>query len=149
MVRVGMVGALVCSTTSAAAVFGQRSMPPVKAGVMVDDHYILALAAADTFLHAWAARDVTEARAVLTPAATARYSPDELATLIQGTSSPHHESFEIGPGARLSPTKYAFDVIEYLYMTNMGANDPRPKPARLVVVQTGPETWLVDEFPDS
>lgn len=136
---------VLAALVSSSSVWAQRGSSPV----IVDDNYILALNAADEFLHAWATRDAVAGRATLTPAAIKRHSPDDLAMVFQGVSSPHHESFEIGPGRRLSATKYAFDVIEYAYMTKMGARDPRPTPARIVVVQVAPEKWLVDEFPDS
>jgi hypothetical protein len=132
---------LVLSSLAAA----QRTTPEI----IVDDNYILALSAADQFAFAWAFRRADEGRALLTPAALRRYSAEDLTTLLQGVSSPHHESFEIGPGRQLSPTKYAFDLIQYEYLTKMGVRGPRPKPARLVVVEVAPEQWLVDEFPDS
>jgi hypothetical protein len=124
----------------------QRTTTPE---IVVDDSYILALSAADQFAFAWAFRRADEGRATLTPAALRRHSPEDLTTLLQGVSSPHHESFEIGPGRKLSPTKYAFDVIQYDYLTKMGVRGPRPKPSRLVVVEVAPGQWLVDEFPDS
>jgi hypothetical protein len=136
--------ALVLAASSSA--WAQRPPAPT---IPVDDHYILALSTADQFLHAWATRDADAGRATLTPAVITRYSADEIATLFQGVSSPHHESFEIGPGHALSPAKYAFDVIQYEYLTNMNFHGSRRRPARLVVVQVEPDTWLVDEFPDS
>jgi hypothetical protein len=136
--------ALMLAMSSSA--WGQRAQAP---SIRVDDHYILALGAADRFLHAWATRDADLGRTTLAPAALARYSAEQTATLFQGVSSPHHESFEIGPGHALSPTKYAFDIIQYEYLTNMHVNQPRPTPARLVVIQVAADTWLVDEIPAS
>ena len=134
---------LALAFAASASLLAQRTALPSP----VDDHYILALSAADEFLHAWATRDVEAGRATLTPAAVGRYSAEGLATLIQGVSSPHHESYEIGPGHRETPTKYVFDVIQYEYLTNMNVNEPRPAPARLVVVEIAPNSWRIDEFP--
>src|SRR5476649_354165 len=106
-VRAGALAVLLASSSSAGA---QRA--PARA-VRVDDGYILALSAADQFLHAWVNRDAVEGRATLTPAAVARVPADQLTTYFQGVSSPHHESFEIGPGHKMSPTSYSFDVIQY------------------------------------
>jgi hypothetical protein len=131
---------------ASSSAWAQRPPAP---SIPVDDHYILALSTADHFLHAWATRDADAGRTTLTPAAIARYSAEQIAMLFQGVSSPHHESFEIGPGHALSPTKYAFDVIQYEYLTNMNFHGSRRRPARLVVVEVKPNTWLVDEFPDS
>jgi hypothetical protein len=130
---------------SSSLVAAPRAEPPI----IVDDHYILALSTADQFLHAWAFRSADEGRTVLTPAAIRRHSAEELTMLFQGVSSPHHESFEIGPGHKISPTKYAFDIIEYEYLTNMNSSGPRPKPSRLVVVEVASGKWLVDEFSES
>ena len=140
------VCALALALTASSSAWAQRA--PATA-IPVDDHYILALSAADQFLHAWATRDAAAGRATLTAAAIKRYSAEQLAALFQGVSSPHHESFEIGPGHALSPTKYVFEIIQYEYLTNMNFKGPRPRPARLVVVQVTPDTWLVDEFPGS
>jgi len=122
--------------------------PASSAAVTVDDGYILALGVADGFMHAWAARDLAAAKTLLSPAALKKHSAGDLASLIQGTSSPHHQSYEIGPGRKLSAAKYAFDVIEYDYLTGMNAHDPRPTPSQIVVIQSGANAWLVDEFPD-
>ena len=140
------VCALVLALAASSSAWAQRA--PATA-TRVDDHYILALSAADQFLHAWATRDVDAGRATLTPAALKRYSAEEITTFFQGVSSPHHESFEVGPGRAVSPTTYEFDVIQYEYLTNMNFSGPRPTPARLVVVQVTPDTWLVNEFPHS
>src|SRR5579862_3404705 len=120
---------------SSSVAFSQRGAPTI----IVDDNYILALSTADQFAYAWAFRRADDGRALLTPAALRRYSNDALTTLLQGASSPHHESFEIGPGHKLSSTKYAFDVIQYEYLTKMNVRGPRPKPSRLVIVEVGPE----------
>ena len=141
-----IITASVLALTTLAAVSAAARQRPSPA-LVVDDGYILALATADQFAYAWAFRHADEGRALLTPAALGRYTPDALATLLSGVSSPHHESFEIGPGRKLAPTKYAFDLIQYDYMTKMGFSGPRPKPGRIVVVEAAPERWLVDEFP--
>jgi hypothetical protein len=136
---------VLAAAVAASLAFAQNASPRVT----VDDNYILALATADEFLHAWAHRDADAGRTLLTPAALQRNAADQVTTMFQGTSSPHHESYEIGPGRRLTATKYAFDVIQYEYLTGMNASDPRPTPSHLVVVEVAPGRWLVDEFPAS
>jgi len=130
---------------SAPLVWAQRG---AARAAVVDDEYIVALSTADQFMHAWATRNVDEGRSTLTPAALKQHSANEIATVFEGVSSPHHESFEIGPGRRLSATSFAFDMIKYEYLTNMNFKGPRPRPVRLVVVRVTPERWLVDAFPD-
>lgn len=139
-----LASVLVLALISAAPLPLASAAPPA---VIVDDHYILALSTADDFLHAWAHRDADAGRRLLTPAALQRAGADDITAMFQGTSSPHHESFEVGPGRKLSPTKYAFDVIQYEYLAGMNAHDPRPAPSRLVVVEVSPGRWLVEEFP--
>lgn len=143
----------VCAAVSVAPALASTNAPARRPSaaqaVTVDDNYILALSTADDFLHAWAQRDAAAARALLTPAAIKRQTSDELTQRLVGVSSPHHESYEVGRGRKLSATRYAFDVVLYQYLTDMGANGPRPAPSRIVVVEVSPGRWLVDSFPDA
>jgi hypothetical protein len=89
-----------------------------------------------------------DARALLTRELAARYSADDLTSMLSGVSSPHHESFEVGPGKKLSGARvsFSFDVILYEYYTGMKSG-PRPAPSTIVVVEAEPGKWLVDKLP--
>ena len=119
----------------------------VNPSVMVDGKYVLALSTVDHFLSAWQERRQDDARALLTRELTGRYSADDLASMLSGLSSPHHEAFEVGSGKPLSATRFAFDVIYYEYYTGMTSHTPRPTPSTIVVVEAKPGTWLIDKLP--
>jgi hypothetical protein len=114
---------------------------------IVDQDYILALSTANRFLCAWQLRRQDEARSVLTRELINRYSSDELSSILSGLSNPHHQSFEVGSGRRLSGRRYAFEVILYEHYTGTKYHRERSKPSRIVLIKVGPEKWLVDRLP--
>lgn len=144
-----LAGALAALALSGSApVSAQPSPRPTGAAAVVDGSYVQALAAANSFLVAWARRDAEGGIKLLTPAAVRRYPKDDLVSYFVGTSSPTNTSFEVGSGRMVAPTRYVFKVILYRYLNGMDAQ-PHPKPASLIVVRSDAGTWLVDNLPEA
>jgi len=114
---------------------------------VVDEDYVLALSTANHFLCAWQLRKQDEARSLLSHELINRYSADELSSILSGLSNPHHQSYEVSLGRRLSAKRYAFDVILYEHYTGTKYHNERPRSSRIVLVRVGPEKWLVDKLP--
>src|SRR5437868_13378646 len=68
---------------------------------MVDQDYVLALAAADRFLCAWRLRDQDAGLALVSDRLKRRRGEKELRSYLSGLSNPHHAAFEVSAGRRL------------------------------------------------
>ncbi|MDA2931462.1 hypothetical protein MYX84_16205 [Acidobacteria bacterium AH-259-O06] len=115
----------------------------------VDQDYVLALSTANKFLSAWQTRDQAAGLSLLSPSLRSRDSEDELRLYISGLSNPYHASFEIGPGEQLPDGRFAFEVRLYEHYRGQRIQERRlrPTPSRIVLIQIGPEDWLVDQLP--
>ncbi len=114
---------------------------------VIGEDYVLALSTANRFLCAWQMRGQEEGLALLSSRLKSKYSEDDLRFYISGISNPHHAAFEVGPGKCLPDGRYVFEVRFYQHYTSEKESFPRPEPMKIVLVQTGPEDWLVDELP--
>ncbi|MHB8653416.1 MAG: hypothetical protein ACYDA9_06010 [Terriglobia bacterium] len=117
------------------------------AGNLIDQDYVLALSAADQFMVAWATRNQDDGLALLSPRLKNKFPEDYFRYYISGLSNPHHEAFEVGRGKRLSSGGFSFPVVMYMHYTGQKENISPPKPLTIVMIQAGPESWLVDELP--
>lgn len=113
----------------------------------VDQDYILALTAADQFMYAWATRNQDDGLALLSPRLKNRFPEDYFRYYLTGLSNPHHQAFEVGRGKRLPSGAFSFPVAMYEHYSGQKENVEHPKPLSIVVIQSGPESWLVDELP--
>ena len=76
-----------------------------------------------------------------------KFPEEYLRSYITGISNPHHQAFEVGRGQRLPSGAFAFPVTMYEHYSGQTAAVEHPKILRIVVMQAGPESWLVDELP--
>ena len=107
----------------------------------------MALSAANQFLYAWATRNQYDGLALLSPKLKDKYPEEYLRSYISGVENPHHQAFEIGRGKRLAPGRVSFSVALYEHYTGQKENIGQPKTLTIVLIQSGPENWLVDELP--
>jgi len=113
----------------------------------INQDYVLALSAANQFLYAWATRNQYDGLALLSPKLKNKYPEEYLRSYISGVENPHHQAFEIGRGKRLASGGFSFPVAMYEHYTGQKEPDQHPKPLAIVLIQSGPDNWLVDELP--
>jgi hypothetical protein len=113
----------------------------------LDQDYVLALTAADQFMTAWATRNQSDGLDLLSPRLKNKFPEDYFRYYLSGLSNPHHQAFEIGRGKRLPSGAYSFPVEMYLHYSGQKETVQIPKPLTIVLIQSGPESWLVDELP--
>lgn len=118
-----------------------------RAADVIDQDYVLALTAADQFMFAWATRNQDDGLALLSPRLKNKFPEEYFRYYLTGLSNPHHQAFEVGRGKRLPSGEFSFPVAMYMHYTGQKENIGHPKPLTIVVIQTGPESWLVDEMP--
>jgi hypothetical protein len=137
-----LLGLIILATSSAPAQ-GTRS----RAEDVINQDYVLALTAADQFMYAWATRNEPDGLALLSPRLKNKFPEDYFRYYISGLSNPHHQAFEVGRGKRLPSGAFSFPVAMYMHYTGQKENIGHPKPLTIVVIQAGPESWVVDELP--
>lgn len=113
----------------------------------IDQDYVLALTASDQFMFAWATRNQADGLALLSPRLKNKFPEDYFRYYFSGLENPHHQAFEIGRGKRLPSGAFSFPVAMYLHYSGQKESVANPKPLTIVVIQSGPESWLVDELP--
>jgi hypothetical protein len=104
----------------------------------VNRNYVMALAAADRFLHAWQSQDQESGLVMLSDAAKEHSSEDKLQQFFSPGES---GAYQISAGKRLKPGRYAFPVALF-----SDSGKPRRRFAEIVVVRTGKD-WVVDRLP--
>jgi hypothetical protein len=114
---------------------------------VIDQDYVQALSAANHFLTAWATRNEEDGLALLSLQLKNKYPEEYFRYYISGLSNPHHQAFEMGRGKRLSSGHFAFPVVMYECYTGLKEIHNQLKPLTIVVVQSSPDAWLVDELP--
>lgn len=112
-----------------------------------DQDYVLALTVADQFMFAWATRNQDDGLALLSPRLKNKFPEDYFRYYLTGLSNPHHQAFEVGRGKRLPSGAFSFPVTMYEHYSGQKETVAHPKPLAIVVIQSGPESWLVDELP--
>ena len=118
-----------------------------RAGDAIDQDYVLALTVADQFMFAWATRNQDDGLALLSPRLKGKFPEEYFRYYLTGLSNPHHQAFEVGRGKRLPSGNFSFPVAMYEHYTGQKESVEHPKPLTIVVIQSGPESWLVDELP--
>jgi len=137
-----LLGMIMLATNPAPPQTAKRSM-----GGQINQDYVLALSAVDQFMVAWATRNQDDGLALLSPRLKNKFPEDYFRYYITGLSNPHHQAFEVGRGRRLPSGDYSFPVAMYMHYTGQKETNGPPKSLTIVVVQAGPENWLVDELP--
>ena len=117
-----------------------RNKPGPSVGT--DSNYILALAAANRFLHAWQALDYETGLVMLTDNAKRDISEPRLQAFL---SPGPQAAFELARGKKLHSRRYAFPVV--LFGVRQDGKTIRPRLSELVVVRTGKDDWAIDKLP--
>jgi hypothetical protein len=109
--------------------------------------YLNALQAADGFAWAWAHRDASAGAMLVAPALRAKLGQSALATYFQGTSTPQHWAFEIGPGTRAGASAFRFPVRLLSYLP-AGGGFTQATASRIMVLSKGAGGhWYVATLP--
>ncbi len=114
------------------------SHPPKQADAS-DPGYVLALAAANHFLHAWQMGDLENGTVLLSDHIRHTQNPDQLE---QFFSTGEDRAFEITRGHG-HQGRYSFPVVR---VTSRGSHVTR-KFSEIILVETGKNDWVVDKLP--
>jgi hypothetical protein len=104
-----------------------------------DSGYVLALAAADRFLHAWQIGDIENGMVQLSDKVRRSENADKVE---QFFSDPKDRAFEITRGNG-QPGRYHFPVV---LVWTQGSRITR-RVSELILVETGKNDWVVDKLP--
>jgi hypothetical protein len=113
--------------------------------VVVDPDYVIALSAANHFLHAWQTNDQETGILMLTDRLKQKTSQDLLSVFFSSTSYAR-QSFEIGRGRKLGPGRYRFPVTLF-QNSGKATKMMRPQSSTLVVIRAGKDDWAIDRLP--
>jgi hypothetical protein len=115
-------------------------------GAPVDQDYVLALATADHFLHAWQTQDEEAGLLMLTDRIRQRTSEDLVRSFFSSPTNPR-TSYEIGHGKKLASGRYEFPVALYQPSPRNGHKWMLPLTSTLIVVRSGKSEWAIDNLP--
>ena len=141
LIRIVVASLLLLALSPAPAPAKSRVSPPP-----VDQDYVVALAAADCFLHAWQTEDEEAGILMLTDRLKQRSSEDAVHDFFTGPES-KRTSYEIGRGRKLSAGRYEFPVALFLSPSQNGPRWTRPQASALIVVRSGRADWAIDRLP--
>jgi hypothetical protein len=109
--------------------------------------YLTALQTLNSFAASWANRNA--AAGAVTVAATVRkkVGASALQTYFQGTSSPQHWAYEIGPGTLVRPGAYRFPIRLLSYLESGGGFIQKASPSQVTVSKSTDGRWYVANLP--
>jgi hypothetical protein len=122
-----------------ATVWSGAHRPTSKSAAGNDPGYVLALAAADRFLHAWEAGDLETGMVLLSDHVRHTHNAEALETFF---STGDARAFEIMRGTGHAG-RYRFPVI---LVTRQGITTRRSS-SEIIMVNTGKNDWAVDKLP--
>ena len=117
----------------------------VKSPEDIDQDYVFALSTANRFLVAWQAGDTASGAALVSNNIRMK-APGFLDDYLRNGQQMRHASFEISNGKKAADGRVEFEVRLYQYQPGQFWQGKRPKPGRIVLVNSG-QDWLVDELP--
>lgn len=120
---------------------------------LIDSEYLLALATADDYLHAYMHRDVEEGMKYISEELIKVRGSEDIRAAISGISNPHHVSFEILGAKKIDTDTYRFNTWQYDFNSGdssaMTASE-RPQCSYVDVTKykVGPSEpkWLISGF---
>jgi len=112
----------------------------------VDHDYVVALATADRFLHAWQTDDEEAGILLLTDHLKKQSSEDAVHDFFS-SSDYARTSYEIGHGRKLAPGRYEFPVALFQSPSRNGHRQTHPQASALMVVKAGKNDWAIDSLP--
>jgi hypothetical protein len=101
--------------------------------------YVLALAAANHFLHAWQSADLENGTVLLSDGIRRSHNADKLEDFF---SSGKERGFEIGRGNGHAG-RYSFPVV---LVTTRGSHVTR-RSSEIILIETGKNDWVIDKLP--
>jgi hypothetical protein len=113
---------------------------PARTSSRVDSGYVLALAAADHFLHAWQTGDLENGVVLLSDGIRHSQNAEKLEQLF--ASGGASRAYEIGAGRR-HHGRYSFPIV---LLAPQGSRVLR-KSSEIILVNTGKNDWVVDRLP--
>jgi hypothetical protein len=135
----------------ALAVSGLPALGRSKGSPPLDPDYVLALATANDFLHAWQTQDQETGILLLTDRLKQR-TPENALDSFFSPNGCKRQSFEIGHGKRLGAGRYQFPVSLFQRPAQTAPKKntlgwTHPQTSALVVVKTGKNDWAIDKLP--
>ena len=112
----------------------------------VDHDYVVALATADRFLHAWQTDDEEAGILLLTDHLKKQSSEDAVHDFFS-TSDYARTSYEIGHGRKIAPGRYEFPVALFQSPSRTGHRQTQPQASALIVMKAGKNDWAIDKLP--
>jgi hypothetical protein len=119
--------------------WGGRHRPSPKPAAISDPGYVLALAAADSFLHAWKIGDLETGMVLLSDRVRRTQNPE---TIEQFFSADQERGFEIMRGSGHAG-RYRFPVT----LVFKQGNAARRVVSEIILVNSGKNDWAVDKLP--
>jgi hypothetical protein len=121
---------------------------PAQITPTIDRDYLAALQVANLFVFAWATRDDAAGTELISDRLQRDLKKGRgeswFKVYMSGLGNPHHEAFEIGPGRRLSPTRFVFPVRLY----EIGSRDTQGYAyTGIIEIMRQPDRWAVDKLP--
>jgi len=114
---------------------------PAKQADTLDPGYVLALAAANNFLHAWQTGDIENGMVLLSDSLRNSQNADRVEEFFSNTT---YRAFEITRG-KGHPGRYTFPVV---LVTPRGSSSRiSRKFSEIVLIDTGKNDWVVDKLP--
>jgi len=135
-----LVSSLLLLSTALAPAKARSTTPAV------EHDYIVALATADRFLHAWQTDDEEAGILLLTDHLKKQSSEDAVHDFFS-SSDYARTSYEIGHGRRLAPGRYEFPVALFQSPSRTGHRQTHPQTSALIVVKAGKSDWAIDKLP--
>ena len=122
--------------------------PPAQVAPTIDRDYLAALQVANLFVFAWATRDNAAGLELISDRLQRDLEKGRgeswFKVYMSGLGNPHHEAFEIGPGQRLSRTRYIFPVRLY----EIASRDAKGFAyTSTIEIARQPDRWAVDTLP--
>jgi hypothetical protein len=111
-----------------------------------DHDYVIALATADRFLHAWQTDDEEAGILMLTDQVKQQSSEDAVHYFFSSSESAR-ASYEIGHGRKLAHGRYEFPVALFLTPSRSGPRRTHAQTSALIVVKAGKADWAIDKLP--
>ena len=111
----------------------------------VDRDYVVALSAADRFLHAWQSDDEEAGILMLSDHLKQRTNEDAVHQFFSAGSA--RASYEIGRGHKLSSGRYEFPVVLFQSSSQNGPRWMHPQSSALIIIKSGKSDWAIDKLP--
>jgi len=135
-VRIRFVACLLLLTVPA---WARSHSHPAKQADPSDPGYVLALATANQFLHAWQTGDLENGMVLLSDRVRHSQNADKVEQFFSNSTD---RAFEITRGHG-HPGRYSFPVV----LVTAGTSRVTRRSSEIILVETGRNDWVVDKLP--